>query len=354
MKIKNVPRMRQTVHKSFQDFLRIRNLHRCHSKYSALPLDDARCEANRYGVLMQILRTPDERFADLHEWTYEPTYTGVTNGEHTLRIAHYEAGPRDATTTVLCMHGEPSWSYLYRKMIPVFTAAGHRVIAPDLVGFGRSDKPAHTSDYTYERHVDWMSQWLVANDLGSLTLVCQDWGGLIGLRLLAAFPDRFARLVVANTFLPVGDRPPGDGFMKWRKFSQEVPQFPVGRIVEGGCARRPLAPEVVAAYDAPFPDETYKAGARVFPTLVPISLDDPSSAANQAAWKVLESFNKPVLTAFSDSDPVTGGGERGFQQRVPGTNGQPHTTIVNAGHFLQEDAGEELARVVNDFIARNP
>ena len=354
MKIKNVPQMRQTVHESFQDFLRLRNLHQCHLKYSVLSLDDARCEANRYGVLMQILRTPDKRFADLHEWTYEPTYTEVTAGEHTLRIAHYEAGRSDAVTTVLCMHGEPSWSYLYRKMIPVFTAAGHRVIAPDLVGFGRSDKPAHTSDYTYELHVDWMSQWLVANDLGSLTLVCQDWGGLIGLRLLAAFPDRFARLVVANTFLPVGDRPPGDGFMRWRKFSQEVPQFPVGKIVEGGCARKPLAPEVVAAYDAPFPDETYKAGARVFPTLVPISLDDPSSAANQAAWKVLESFNKPVLTAFSDSDPVTGGGERGFQQRVPGTNGQPHTTLVNAGHFLQEDAGEELARVVNDFIARNP
>lgn len=309
---------------------------------------------HRYGVLMQILRTPDERFVDLPDWTFQPTYTPVTQGADTLRIAHYEAGPREAATTVLCMHGEPSWSYLYRKMIPVFTTAGHRVIAPDLVGFGRSDKPAHTSDYTYERHVDWMSQWLVTNDLGSLTLVCQDWGGLIGLRLLAAFPDRFARLVVANTFLPVGDRPPGDGFMRWRKFSQEVPQFPVGRIVEGGCARKPLAPEVVAAYDAPFPDETYKAGARVFPTLVPISLEDPSSGANQAAWKVLEGFNKPVLTAFSDSDPVTGGGERGFQQRVPGTSGQPHTTIVNAGHFLQEDAGEELARVVNDFIARNP
>jgi haloalkane dehalogenase len=252
------------------------------------------------------------------------------------------------------MHGEPSWSYLYRKMIPVFTSAGHRVIAPDLIGFGRSDKPAAVSDYTYERHVDWMSQWLLANDLRSLTLVCQDWGGLIGLRLLAAFPDRFTRLVVANTFLPVGDRPPGDGFMRWRKFSQEVPEFPVGRIVEGGCARKPLSPEVVAAYDAPFPDETYKAGARVFPTLVPISLEDPSSAANQGAWTVLESFNKPVLTAFSDSDPVTKGGERGFHQRVPGTNGQPHTTIVNAGHFLQEDAGEDLARVVNDFIARNP
>ena len=316
--------------------------------------DDARISPHRYGVGMHILRTPDERFTGLHEWTFEPSYTDVAQGDHTLRIAHYDVGSPDAATTVLCMHGEPSWSYLYRKMIPVFTSAGHRVIAPDLIGFGRSDKPAAVSDYTYERHVDWMSQWLLANDLRSLTLVCQDWGGLIGLRLLAAFPDRFTRLVVANTFLPVGDRPPGDGFMRWRKFSQEVPEFPVGRIVEGGCARKPLSPEVVAAYDAPFPDETYKAGARVFPTLVPISLEDPSSAANQGAWTVLESFNKPVLTAFSDSDPVTKGGERGFHQRVPGTNGQPHTTIVNAGHFLQEDAGEDLARVVNDFIARNP
>ena len=316
--------------------------------------DDARISPHRYGVGMHILRTPDERFTGLHEWTYEPSYTDVAQDDHTLRIAHYDVGSPDAATTVLCMHGEPSWSYLYRKMIPVFTSAGHRVIAPDLIGFGRSDKPAAVSDYTYERHVDWMSQWLLANDLRSLTLVCQDWGGLIGLRLLAAFPDRFTRLVVANTFLPVGDRPPGDGFMRWRKFSQEVPEFPVGRIVEGGCARKPLSPEVVAAYDAPFPDETYKAGARVFPTLVPISLEDPSSAANQGAWTVLESFNKPVLTAFSDSDPVTKGGERGFHQRVPGTNGQPHTTIVNAGHFLQEDAGEDLARVVNDFIARNP
>ena len=317
-------------------------------------VDDVRSGTTRYGVLMQILRTPDERFATLADWPYEPTYTHVTQGSDRLRVAHYDAGPRDATTTVLCMHGEPSWSYLYRKMIPAFTSAGHRVIAPDLIGFGRSDKPGNVDDYTYERHVDWMSQWLTANDLRSLTLVCQDWGGLIGLRLLAAFPDRFSRLVVANTFLPVGDRPLGDGFMRWRKFSQEVPQFPVGKIVEGGCARKPLSSDVVAAYDAPFPDETYKAGARVFPTLVPISLDDSSSASNRAAWTVLETFDKPVLTAFSDSDPVTVGGDRGFQQRVPGTKGQPHTTIVNAGHFLQEDAGEDLARVVNDFIARNP
>ena len=303
---------------------------------------------------MKVLRTPDERFVNLPEWPYEPRYTDVRQDDTVLRVAHVDAGPRNATNVVLCMHGEPSWSYLYRKMIPVFTAAGHRVLAPDLVGFGRSDKPGATSEYTYERHVDWMNQWIVANDFRNLTLVCQDWGGLIGLRMLAAFPERFDRLVVANTFLPVGDRPPSDAFMAWRKFSQETPKFNVGRIVEGGCARKPLAPEVVAAYDAPFPDDGYKAGARIFPTLVPISLDDPSSQANVAAWSVLERFNKPVLTAFGDSDLVTKGGDRGFQQRVPGTAGQPHTTIVNAGHFLQEDAGDELARVVNEFIARNP
>lgn len=303
---------------------------------------------------MQTVRTTDDRFANLPEWPYEPAYTEVHQGHVPLRIAHVDTGPHDASNVLLCMHGEPSWSYLYRKMIPHFVKAGHRVIAPDLVGFGRSDKPTSVSDYTYERHVTWMSDWLVANDLRHLTLVCQDWGGLIGLRLLAAYPDRFNRLVVANTFLPVGDRPPSDAFMAWRKYSQEVPVFNVGRIVEGGCARRPLSAEVVAAYDAPFPDDTYKAGARAFPALVPISLDDPSSQANQAAWEVLEQFDKPVLTAFSDSDAITRGGDRAFQERVPGTKGQPHTTIVNAGHFLQEDAGEDLASVVNEFIARNP
>lgn len=303
---------------------------------------------------MQILRTPDDRFVNLRDWPHEPHYTEIRHDNQALRIAHVDTGPRDAKNVVLCMHGEPSWSYLYRKMIPVFTGAGHRVIAPDLVGFGRSDKPSATSDYTYERHVDWMSQWLTINDLRRLTLVCQDWGGLIGLRLLTAFPDRFDRLVVANTFLPIGDRPPSDAFMAWRKYSQETPNFNVGRIVEGGCARKPLDPDVVAAYDAPFPDDSYKAGARAFPALVPISPDDPSSKANQTAWNVLEDFRKPVLTAFSDSDAITRGGDRAFQQRVPGTSGQAHTTIVNGGHFLQEDAGEELARVVNEFITRNP
>ena len=303
---------------------------------------------------MRILQTPDERFNSLPDWPYEPTYTFVdatpTTDSVTLRIHHVDTGAATTDETVLCMHGEPSWSYLYRKMIPRFVAAGHRVVAPDLIGFGRSDKPTETSDYTYERHVDWMTQWLVANDLTNLTLVCQDWGGLIGLRLVAAMPERFSRVVAANTCLNIADRPPSDSFMAWRKYSQETPVFNVGAIMQGGCKIKPLPENVRAAYDAPFPDESYKAGARVFPTLVPISSDDPSAIANIEAWKSLRKFEKPFLTAFSDSDPVTAGGEKYFQREILGCVGQPHTTITDAAHFLQEDAGEKFADVVNQFI----
>lgn len=303
---------------------------------------------------MHALRTPDERFDSLADWDHAPRYTDVDAHDGTgdrLRIAHYVAGPTGAPETILCMHGEPSWSYLYRKMIPVFVAAGHRVVLPDLVGFGRSDKPADTSDYTYERHVAWMSEWLVANDLTGLTLVCQDWGGLVGLRLVAAHPERFARVVVANTGLPTGDGPMSDAFMAWQKFSQTVPVFEVGKLVSNGCATKPLAPEVVAAYDAPFPDESYKAGARIFPALAPTTPDDPSGVANRAAWDVLRTFTRPFLTAFSDGDPITAGGHRVFEREVPGAAGQSHTVIEGGGHFLQEDKGPEFARIVCDFVA---
>jgi haloalkane dehalogenase len=254
----------------------------------------------------------------------------------------------------VCLHGEPSWGYLYRTMIPVLAAEGRRVVVPDLVGFGRSDKPAERSDYTYERHVAWMTGWLVANDLTGLTLVGQDWGGLIGLRLVAEQPDRFSRVVVANTFLPTGDRAPSEAFLRWQKYSQESPRFHVGGIVSGGCVTRPLPDSVIAAYDAPFPDDSYMAGARQFPALVPTSPADPAVPANLAAWRVLERWDKPMLTAFSDSDPITAGADRVFQARVPGCRGQAHTTIVGAGHFLQEDQGPALAAVVNDFIGANP
>ena len=264
-----------------------------------------------------------------------------------LRIHYLDEGPRDAAP-VLLLHGEPSWSYLYRKFVPPLTAAGHRVIAPDLIGFGKSDKPAARADYTYERHVAWMSDWLTALDLQGITLFCQDWGGLIGLRLVAAFRDRFARLVVANTGLPVGSGSSA-GFDAWLAFSQNVPLFPVGAIVNGGTTRE-LSADEIAAYDAPFPDERYKEGARQFPTLVPITPEHASVAENRAAWTVLERFDKPVLTAFSDKDAVTAGGEKIFIERIPGARGQPHTIITGGGHFLQEDAPEQLSTLIDSFI----
>ena len=299
---------------------------------------------------MKVLRTPDERFEHLPGYDFAPHYLNVPDGEGgELRLHYLDEGPEGADP-VLLMHGEPSWSYLYRKMIPPLVRAGHRVIALDLIGFGRSDKPSERSDYSYARHVAWVESAFDQLNLKDVTLVCQDWGGLIGLRLLASRPDYFARAVAANTMLPTGEHEPGEAFLAWQKFSQEVPEFPVGKIIAGAVTCE-LAPEVIAAYDAPFPDESFKAGARQFPVLVPTSSDDPASADNKAAWEVLKQWDKPFLTAFSDSDPVTGGGEKVFQKLVPGTRGQPHTTIKNGGHFLQEDQGEALAQVVNDFIA---
>ncbi len=302
---------------------------------------------------MQVLRTPDERFVGLPGYSFEPNYAEISAipgdpGSRTLRVHYLDLGPRDAAP-VLLMHGEPSWSYLYRHMIPALVAAGHRVVAPDLVGFGRSDKPGAPSDYTYARHVAWMSELLFGQlDLTDITFFGQDWGGLIGLRLVAEAPDRYARVVIGNTGLPVGGGKLSDAFLSWQKFSRESPTFPIGQIVNGGCAAD-LSPEVIAAYDAPFPDDTYKAGARIFPSLVPSLVGDAGSAENAAAWEVLERFDKPFLCAFSDHDAVTRGGEAAFIHRVPGANGQPHTTVVGGGHFLQEDKGPELAALIIEF-----
>jgi haloalkane dehalogenase len=295
---------------------------------------------------MNALRTPDSRFDDLPGYAFAPHYVEVGG----LRMHYVDEGPPGAPP-VLLMHGEPSWSFLYRKMVPVLVAAGHRVVAPDLIGFGRSDKPAERGDYTYQRHVDWMAGFLGALDLRAVTLVCQDWGGLIGLRLVAEHAERFGSVVAANTFLPTGDQDPGPAFRAWQRFSQETPLFDVGKIIAGAC-KLPLAPEVRRAYDAPFPDESYKAGARQFPLLVPSRPDDPASAPNRAAWEKLRQFRKPFLTAFSDSDPITRGADLLLQAMIPGCAGQPHTTITDGGHFLQEDQGEALAAVVVDFMAR--
>ncbi len=296
---------------------------------------------------MELLRTPDERFANLPDYPFAPHYVEVDG----VRIHYVDEGPASAEP-VLMLHGEPSWSYLYRKMIPPIAQAGYRVIAPDLVGFGRSDKPAKREDYTYQRHVDWMRGLIEQLDLRSITLVCQDWGGLIGLRLAAEHEERFARIVAANTGLPTGDQPMGRAFLAWQRYSQETPEFHVGGIVKGGCQTE-LAPEVIAAYDAPFLDDRYKAGARQFPLLVPNSPDDPAAPANRKAWEVLTRWQKPFLTAFSDSDPITRGADQLFQALIPGAKGQPHTTIVGAGHFLQEDKGPELAEVVLAFMRQN-
>lgn len=298
---------------------------------------------------IETLRTPDERFDGLPDYPFEPHYVDVPdNRGGELRIHTVDEGPRDAPP-VLLMHGEPSWSFLYRTMIPVLVDAGLRAIAPDLVGFGRSDKPAARADYTYQRHVDWMTSFLERIDLRHATFVGQDWGGLIGLRLVAEHPERFARAVAANTFLPTGDRDPGDAFLAWQRFSQETPDFAVGAIVNGGCTSD-LPPEVIAAYDAPFPDDSFKEGARQFPMLVPTSPDDPAAGPNRAAWDALRRWTKPFLCAFSDHDPITKGADAVLRAEIPGCAGQPHVTIDGGGHFLQEDCGPELAGVIVDFV----
>jgi haloalkane dehalogenase len=299
---------------------------------------------------MKTLRTPDTCFEGLPEYPFDPHYADVADGDGGRLRVHYLREGDPGAPVVLLLHGEPSWSYLYRTMIPVLVGRGLQIVAPDLVGFGRSDKPAERGDYTYARHVEWMRELLFDHlDLHDVTLVGQDWGGLIGLRLVGEHPDRFARVVAANTFLPTGDSSPGEAFFNWQRFSQEVEVFPTGFIVNSGCLTD-LSAEVLAAYDAPFPDETYKAGARAFPMLVPSSPDDPAHDDNVAAWVGLAAFDKPFLTAFADSDPITAGSDRALKERIAGAQGQPHTTIVGASHFLQEDKGEDLARVVADFV----
>lgn len=300
---------------------------------------------------MKTLRTPDECFDNLPGYPFAPHYADVSvagDPDTALRVHYLDEGPSDAPP-VLLMHGEPSWSYLYRKMIPIIVEAGFRAVAPDLVGFGRSDKPTERTDYTYARHLGWMQDWFNQLDLQEVTLVCQDWGGLIGMRMVAATPDRFARVVTANTMLPTGDMDPGKAFKKWRQFSQEVPVFPVGEMLQRSTTTD-LPADVIAAYDAPFPSEDYKAGARVFPVLVPITPDDPAAQPNRDAWKVLQQFEKPWLCAFSDQDPITRGADMFLKAAIPGCKGQPHTTIEGGGHFLQEDRGEELAKVTVEFI----
>lgn len=294
---------------------------------------------------MKALRTPDDRFVGLPGYDFEPHYVDIDG----LRMHYVDEGPADAAP-VLLLHGEPSWSYLYRKMIPPLVSAGHRVIAPDLIGFGKSDKPTRQTDYSYEGHVAWMRQFIEALDLNNVTLFCQDWGSLIGLRVAAENEARFARIALGNGGLPTGDHEPPKAFKIWRAFARWSPWFPIGRILQKATVSD-LSAEVVAAYDAPFPSAKYKAGTRVFPKLVPTTPDDPAAGANRAAWSVFEKWEKPFLTTFSDRDPITRSMVKPFQERVPGAQNQDHVTIRDAGHFLQEDKGEELADVLIAFIS---
>ncbi|MGB0907605.1 MAG: haloalkane dehalogenase [Maricaulaceae bacterium] len=297
---------------------------------------------------MKVLRTPDAAFENLAGYDFTPNYMDIAGGA--LRIHYVDEGPKTAQPIIM-MHGEPSWSYLYRKMIKAVSAAGFRVIAPDLIGFGKSDKPSETSDYSYSNHMAWMSEWFKGMALDGAVLFCQDWGGLLGLRLVAENPDAFAGVIAGNTFLPVGTGKVSPAFAKWREFSQTVPVFPTGGVIRGGTVK-PLDAGAEDAYNAPYPDESYKAGARIFPALVPTSPEMDGVADNVKAWEVLSEFNKPFLTCFSDQDPVTGGMDKIFHKRVPGCTGQAHVTLEGGGHFLQEDLPDELSEIIIKFCAQ--
>jgi len=296
--------------------------------------------------MKKIIRTPESRFKDLPEYNFESRYLEVETG---LRLHYLDEGNKESPT-VLLLHGEPTWSFLYRKMIPILSK-NFRVIVPDLIGFGKSDKPVEKSSYTYQKHMDWLTVFIEKLNLRGIILFCQDWGGLTGLRLITEMEDRFSMVIASNTTLPSGKIPMPESFLKWREYSQHSPGFDIGKVIDMGTIQ-PLTEEVITAYNAPFPSEEYKAGARIFPTLVPIDYDDPESAKNRQAWEKLRQWDKPFLTIFGDGDDIMRGAEQAFQNFVPGAEGQNHT-ILKAGHFIQEEKGEELAELLVEFYKNN-
>jgi len=296
--------------------------------------------------MKEIIRTPENRFENLKDYDFSSQYMEVEEG---LRLHYLDEGDKNKPI-VLLLHGEPSWSYLYRKMIPLLSN-DFRVIAPDLIGFGKSDKLVKREDYTYQKHIDWMSTFIQQLELKNIILFCQDWGGLIGLRIVTEMDHRFAMVIASNTGLPIGNAPPPKSFLQWREFSQHSPMFDIGKVIEMGTVK-PLTEEVLAAYNAPFPSEEYKAGARIFPSLVPFEPTDPESTNNRQAWEKLKAWDKPFLTIFGDKDLITAGAEKIFQKLIPGTKGQSHQ-MLNAGHFIQEDEGEALAKLIIEFYKKN-
>ena len=297
---------------------------------------------------MKLLQTPEERFKDLPDFPFEPHFIEVDG----INIHYIDEGTNQEEV-ILLMHGEPSWSFLYRHMIPILVKGGYRVLAPDLVGFGRSDKPTEQDDHTYKKHVGWMTAWLKLLDISNITLFCQDWGSLIGLRVAIENQERFKRIVLSNGGLPTGEVRMSEAFFNWREFSRTATKFYVGRVVQGGTTTK-LSRDVLNAYEAPFPDDSFKAGARIMPSLVPINKDDPEHDTNKKAIEQFKKWKKPFLTAFSDEDPITRGGDKYWQENIPGAQGQKHTTIKNASHFIQEDKGPELANLIIEFIKNNP
>ncbi|WP_420583045.1 haloalkane dehalogenase [Reichenbachiella sp.] len=295
----------------------------------------------------KIVRTPEDRFANLVGYPFEANYLEVEKG---LQMHYLDEGPKDGPV-VLMLHGEPSWSYLYRKMIPGLVENNFRAIAPDLIGFGKSDKWVDKESYSYQNHLDWLTVFIEKLDLNEITLFCQDWGGLTGLRLITEIGERFSRVVASNTALPTGNLPMPDSFIQWREFSQHSPEFDIGKVLDMGTVQ-PLSEEVIAAYNAPFPSEEFKAGARIFPTLVPIKEDEPEAIKNQQAWEKLMQWKKPFLTIFGDEDRIMKGAEKIFQKLIPGTKNQEHQ-ILHASHFIQEEKGEELANLIVQFYKNN-
>ncbi len=296
---------------------------------------------------VKIVRTPDNHFNNLKDYPFEANYQDISG----LRMHYLDEGDRKSNDIILMLHGEPSWSYLYRHMIPICAQAGYRVIAPDLIGFGRSDKPTKKSNYSYLKHVTWVTEFIEELGLKNITLVCQDWGSLIGLRVAAEQSERFSRIVVGNGFLPTGKQELPKIFKIWRAFAKYSPWFPIDKIIDKGSFKI-LDKEELKAYRAPFPSSKYKAGARIFPQLVPSSLQDPAANANREAWELLGQWKKPFLTCFSNGDPITRGLDKLLQAHIPGAKGQAHQ-VIKGGHFLQEDSPEEFAEIINQFIADN-
>ncbi|CAF0803346.1 unnamed protein product [Adineta steineri] len=306
-----------------------------------------------------ILRTPNSAFVNLLDYPFQPNYIDLSNpgsigdGKTKLRLHYLDEGNQSSPETILLLHGEPSWSYLYRHFIPKLKQ--YRVIAVDLIGFGKSDKPTNKNDYTYQRHVNWIREFIENLNLNNITLFCQDWGSLIGLQLVGTngVGDRFARVVAANGGLPTGDGKISKGFIQWLDFASQQTEMDVGRVIKSGVVKD-MKQEEIDAYNAPFPNEQYQAGALVFPLLVPITPENPSSEYNRQAWKNLKNFNRPFLTLFSDSDPITAGLDKILQSMIPGAKNQSHTTITDAGHFLQEDKPHEIVEHLIKFIKDNP